>query len=261
MDTVRAMGDELRLVSTDFDGTIHEEHAEVPIPLVFQERIAALQARGVRWVINTGREMQSLMETLGRSGATIRPDYLVLVEREIFVNDRGHYVPVEPWNTRCHQDHARLFASMAESVPDLLEGLQSRHDAMFYDDPWSPLCAIARSIEQMDRIEAELLEFAASVNDLAVVRNDVYVRLSHAAYSKGTALAELQRILGISPDHTLAAGDHFNDLPMLLPRHARHLVVPANGMPSVKEQVARHGGILSAERAGHAVAAALVPWL
>ena len=209
------MGDELRLVSTDFDGTIHEEHAEVPIPLVFQERIATLQARGVRWVINTGREMQSLMETLGRSGATVRPDYLVLVEREIFVNDRGHYVPVEPWNTHCHQDHARLFASMAESVPDLLEGLQSRHDAMFYDDPWSPLCAIARSIEQMDRIEAELLEFAASINDL----------------------------------------------PMLLPRHARHLVVPTNGMLSVKEQVARHGGILSTERAGHAVAAALVPWL
>lgn len=255
------MSDELRLVSTDFDGTIHEENAPVPIPGVFEERIAALQGRGVRWVINTGREMQSLMETLGRSGARVRPDYLVLVEREIFINDRGHYVPVEPWNTRCHEDHARLFASMAELLPDLLEGLQSRHDAMFYDDPWSPLCAIARSVEQMDRIESELVAFAGSVPGLSVVRNDVYVRLSHAAYSKGTALAELQRILGIAPDHTLAAGDHFNDLPMLLPRYARHLVVPANGMPSVKAQALRHGGVVSGERAGLAVAEALLRWL
>lgn len=261
MDDARGMEDELRLVSTDFDGTIHEEHAETPIPRVFEERIAALQGRGVRWVINTGREMQSLMETLGRSGATVRPDYLVLVEREIFANDRGHYVPVEPWNTRCHEDHARLFASMAELLPDLLAVLQGRHDAMFYDDPWSPLCAIARNVPQMDRIESELAAFARSVPGLSVVRNDVYVRLSHVAYSKGTALAELQRLIGVTPAQTLAAGDHFNDLPMLQPIHARHLVVPSNGMPQVKEQVARHGGILSGQRAGHAVAEALLRWL
>ena len=203
MDDAGVMPDELRLVSTDFDGTIHEENAPVPIPALFEERIAALQGRGVKWVINTGREMQSLMESLGRSGATVRPDYLVLVEREIFINDRGHYVPVEPWNTRCHEDHARLFAGMADLLPDLLEGLQSRHDAIFYDDPWSPLCVIARNIEQMDRIEAELDAFAREVQSLSVVRNDVYVRLSHSAYSKGTALAELQRILGVTPDQKI----------------------------------------------------------
>jgi len=247
----------LRLISTDFDGTIHEDFADAPIPESLERRIGAMQAEGSIWVINTGREMASLMETLGRTKVRVRPDYLILVEREIFRNDRGHYVPVEPWNTQCNQDHARLFADMAMDLPELVEGLQARYDATFYDDPWSPLCAIARSYAQMDAIEAELMSFAATFPQVSVVRNDVYVRFSHVGYSKGTALAELQRLLGILPAETLAAGDHLNDLPMLKARYAKHLVAPVNAVPVVKEQVLAEGGWVMDQRCGHAVEAAL----
>lgn len=250
-------GGTLKLISTDFDGTIHEDFADAPIPVALERRLGELQASGVIWVINTGREMASLMESLARSHVQIRPDYLILVEREIFRNNRGHYVPVEPWNTRCNQDHARLFADLAVELPDLLEGLQSRYDATFYNDPWSPLCAIARTNPQMDAIEAELSAFAGGWPEMAVVRNDVYVRFSHIGYSKGTALAEMQRILGISPEHTLAAGDHLNDLSMLVPRVARYLVAPANAVPAVKQQIQTHGGWNMEQRTGMAVLAAL----
>lgn len=250
-------GAKLRLVSTDFDGTIHEDFSDAPIPLSLERRLAELQAAGATWVINTGREMQSLMESLARSRVSIRPDYLILVEREIFRNDRGHYVPVEPWNTRCNEDHGRLFAELAVDLSDLLVGLQSRYDATFYDDPWSPLCAIARSNAQMDGIETELKQFAADRSEVTVVRNDVYVRFSHSGYSKGTALGELQRILGITADETLAAGDHLNDLPMLKSRYARYLVAPANAVPVVKAQVLAQGGWVMGERTGMAVLAGL----
>lgn len=250
-------GGELRLISTDFDGTIHEDFADAPIPQDLERLLGEFQSGGAVWVINTGREMASLMESLGRSHIGVRPDYLILVEREIYRNDRGHYVPVEPWNTRCHEDHARLFAELASDLPELLEGLQGRYDATFYEDPWSPLCAIARNNAQMDGIEADLRAFASGMPDVSIVRNDVYVRFSHVGYSKGTALGELQRLLGIEAEHTLAAGDHLNDLPMLVPQYARHLVTPANGIPVVKEQVRSHGGWVMEERTGHAVAQAL----
>lgn len=247
----------LRLISTDFDGTVHEDQAQPPFPPALEARLEALQARGVVWVINTGREMASLMETLGRARVRVRPDYLILVEREIHRNQHGHYVPVEPWNSRCARDHQELFGELAVELAALVEELSRRFDATFYEDPWSPLCAIARSNAQMDAIQAELESFRSGRPDLAVVRNDVYIRLSHVGYSKGTALAELQRILGVTRDETLAAGDHLNDLPMLDPRYARHLVTPDNAIPVVKEQVRRHGGWLMAGRAGQAVLEAL----
>jgi hydroxymethylpyrimidine pyrophosphatase-like HAD family hydrolase len=250
----------VRLLSTDFDGTIHEDFADPRIPHALQARIAAFQARGGIWVINTGREMASLMESLGRGHVSVQPDYLILVEREIYRRAHGRFVPVEPWNTRCTQDHSQVFQAVADGISGLMEGLTARHDATFYQDAFSPLCAIARSNAQMDAIQAELEAFCAAVSGLAVVRNDVYVRLSHVGYSKGTALSELGRLLGIGPEGRLAAGDHLNDLPMLRRAHAHWLVTPSNGLPVVKAQVLGEGGHLASRPAGLGVLEAMELW-
>jgi HAD superfamily hydrolase (TIGR01484 family) len=247
----------LKLISTDFDGTIHEEIAAPPMPMILQELLGSLQEQGVKWVINTGREMASLMEVLGRAHIRVRPDYLILVEREIYRNDQGHYVPVEPWNGQCTRDHAALFLDHNGEITRLRNSLIDRFEAMFYEDPWSPLCAIASTNGQMDAIHAELDSFCAGHAELVPVRNDVYIRLSHVAYSKGTALAELQRILGVSSDKTLIAGDHLNDLPMLKRCYGKYLVAPANAISVVKEQVQAESGWIMPQTAGNAVFAAL----
>ena len=96
-----------------------------------------------------------------------------------------------------------------------------------------------------------------SVPDLAVVRNDVYARFSHAAYSKGTALAEVTRRLGLTADQVFAAGDQLNDLPMLDHRYARFLAAPQNAVPRVKEAVLRQSGYVSPLSHGNGVADAL----
>jgi hydroxymethylpyrimidine pyrophosphatase-like HAD family hydrolase len=251
------MPDELKLISTDFDGTIHTDFGDAPVPLALQDKLAGLQARGVLWVINTGRDLASLMESIGRARLKVLPDYAVTVEREIHRHVGGHFEPVEPWNTQCQHDHAHAFGDSAEDLHALMAELETRFDANFYADHWSPLCAIARSNAQMDSIQAELETFCQGTPTLVPVRNDVYVRLSHRGYSKGTALREIQRLTGLTPAHTLAAGDHLNDLPMLLPEVARWLVTPANGLPPVKAQVARHGGYLALLPCGDGILEAL----
>lgn len=251
------MSEALKLISTDFDGTIHTDFGDTPVPPALLDKLAALQARGVLWVINTGRDLSSLMESIGRARMRVLPDYAVTVEREIHQHCGGHYQPVEPWNSRCQADHARVFRESAAAIDGLMAALESRFDANFYRDTWSPLCVIARTNAQMDSIQTELENFCARIPALAAVRNDVYVRLSHRAYSKGTALHEIQRLTGLTPAHTLAAGDHFNDLPMLRPDVARWLVTPANGLPAVKAQVAGHGGFVATETCGQGVLEAL----
>ena len=74
------MDSSIKLISTDFDGTIYAEFETPPIPPELCALIAGLQARGAKWVINTGRDMSSLMESLGRARIHIQPDFLVLVE-------------------------------------------------------------------------------------------------------------------------------------------------------------------------------------
>jgi len=62
------MSSPIKIISTDFDGTLFAEFENPPIPDELQRLIGELQAQGLKWVINTGRDMSSLMESLARAG-------------------------------------------------------------------------------------------------------------------------------------------------------------------------------------------------
>lgn len=244
----------IKLLSTDFDGTLFAEFEDPPVPLKLQKLIGDLQAQGVIWVINTGRELSSLMESLGRAHLSVKPDYLVLVEREIYCHENSQYVELADWNRDCSHAHAELFLRVREDVPQLMSWVNERFRATVYEDPYSPFCLIAERNEDADLIHEYLNLYCEKIPNLTVVRNDVYARFSHSGYNKGTALAELSRRLKISPENILAAGDHLNDLPMLENRYARYLVSPANAIDVVKTHVRGQNGYISKLRHGHGIA-------
>jgi HAD superfamily hydrolase (TIGR01484 family) len=251
----------IRLISTDFDGTLFAEFENPPIPDVLQRVIGDLQARGAKWAINTGRDMSSLMESLGRAGTKIEPDYLVLVEREIYSLQESVYVSLEDWNSQCTRAHAELFARVREDVPRLVDWVNERYHARMYEDAYSPFCLIAGTNDDADFIHRFLKEYALSIENLTVVRNDIYARFSHSAYNKGTALAELTRRLGLSKEEVFAIGDHLNDLPMLSRKFARWLAAPSNAVEEVKLCVQNEGGYISQLPHGYGVAEAIKYYL
>src|SRR5438552_2320926 len=247
------MSSPIRLISTDFDGTLFAEFENPPIPPQLVQIIGDLQAQGAKWVINTGREMASLMEAIGRSGISIEPDYLILVEREIYSHHESQYVGLGDWNEACTRQHADLFARVQPDLTKIVDWVNSRFHAKIYEDPYSPFCLIANNNGEADLIHEYLDQYARSVPDLSVVRNDVYARFSHAAYNKGTALAELTRRLSLTKEQVFAAGDHLNDLPMLSQQYARWLAAPSNAIDQVKQVVEREGGYISAFSHGNGV--------
>lgn len=246
-----------KLISTDFDNTLFAEFENPPVPLELQRLIADLQKRGAKWLINTGRDLSSLMETLGRSGLTIEPDYLVLVEREIHCHNHSSYVGLNDWNSACTQIHAKLFARLAGDVPQLIEWINTRFHVQIYRDSYSPLCLVASSTQDMDAIHEYLDTYCQTVPHLTVVRNDVYARFSHQAYNKGTALAEVTRQLALDSGQVFAIGDHLNDLPMLSRQFARFLAAPANAVAEVQKCVRRQGGLVCSRPRGEGVAEAI----
>lgn len=247
----------VQIVCTDFDGTVFAEFEHEPVPRCLVEQIAMLQSQGARWVINTGRDLSSLMEALGRSHVSIQPDYLVLVEREIYVHSGSTYRSLRHWNEACVEEHNHLFRQVRLEVPSLTDWISRTHRATIYEDAFSPFCLIAETNEEADRVHDFLEDFASQIPGLSVVRNDVYMRFSHSSYNKGTALSEICEILGAPAIETFAAGDHFNDLPMLQRQRAAWLAAPANAIPQVQETVLQQGGFVSDRNAGEGVAEAL----
>ena len=247
----------IKLISTDFDGTLFAEFETPPIPEPLTALIGRLQRHGAKWVINTGRDMASLMESLGRARIPVQPDYLVLVEREIFEHRDGRYAPVAEWNEACATDHAALFARVQPDVAELERWINERFQATVYEDPHSPLCVIAANNGDMDEINAKLDEYCKSVPNLTVVRNDVYARFSHVNYDKGTALSEITRCLGLDSSVVFAIGDHLNDLPMLQRKHAAHLAAPGNSVPETLAAVRDASGYLCRQTHGFGVLEAL----
>lgn len=251
----------IKLISTDFDGTLFAEFENPPVPDKLQGLIGRLQAEGAKWVINTGREFSSLLETVGRARLAIQPDYTVTVEREIHRRDGTRYVEDGPWNHACRHAHAELFRRVRPHVPVLRDWVQSRFTATIYEDIYSPFCLIAAKYDEALVIYEYLRDYCRHVPHLSLVANDVYARLSHDEFNKGTALAEIARQCGFTAAETFAVGDHLNDVPMLSRQHAHHLAAPANAIESIKALVAEQNGRVSEFLCGHGVADALEYYL
>src|SRR5687767_2372623 len=119
----------IQLISTDFDGTLHADFENPPVPVDLQTLIGDLQRQGAKWVINTGRDLSSVMEGIARARLSIKPDYLVVVERDIYFHGGIQYEPCAPWNSGCRAAHDLLFERVRRDVPGLTQWIAKRFRA------------------------------------------------------------------------------------------------------------------------------------
>jgi hypothetical protein len=236
----------IKLLSTDFDGTLVDHEARPPVQPSLFALLAELRREGVIWAINTGRELEHIDDGLREFGFPLQPDYVLTSEREVFHRGAdGDWEDFGDWNARCYRAHDDLFAAAGSLLADVGEFLAREVQAHpIYDGPRMVGLAAANDAE-MDRVCAFLDRERVRVPGFNYHRNTIYVRFSHEDYSKGTALAELGRLLDISPNEIFAAGDHFNDLPMLDGVHARWVGCPSNAVAEVKTLVRSAGGYVA----------------
>ncbi len=248
----------IKLVSTDFDGTLVDHYATPPVDPELFEAIRQLQARGVYWALNTGRDFEFALDGLREFSFPCEPDYVLTAEREVFHRGAdGQWQDYGDWNQRCYRAHDKMFAQAAPLLKDIADFLAVESLAQ-------PICEGERLIglaandePAMDRICEFLERERLRVPGFHYMRNTIYVRFCHADYSKGTALSELGRLTGIDREGIFAAGDHYNDLPMLDGRHARWVMCPANAVEPVKTTVRAAGGYVAEREFSSGVVEAL----
>ena len=236
----------IRLLSTDFDGTVVNHDTQPPVAPEFFEALLEMRARGVQWAVNTGRVLWHIEEGLREMKFPVEPDFVLTSEREVFHRaPDGRWQDFGDWNARCAAAHDELFSKAGTLLSDIEAYLAGHTKAHPIYEGERLIGLAAESDEEMDRVCFFLEKECARVPGFQFMRNTIYVRFCHEAYSKGTALAELARLTGVGHGEIFAAGDHYNDLPMLDGVHAQWVACPGNAVEAVKIAVARAGGFVA----------------
>jgi hydroxymethylpyrimidine pyrophosphatase-like HAD family hydrolase len=248
----------IKLLSTDFDGTLVDHFATPPVERILWDTLQDLRSRGVLWAVNTGRTLNHIEEGLAEFGFPIEPDFVLTSEREVYHRGPGgKWQDFGDWNARCNHAHDRLFAQSEALLTDIRGFLESHGRAHPIYEGARMVGLAAEDDAAMDRICAFLEQERRRVPGFHFMRNTIYVRFCHEDYSKGTALGELARLTEIEREEIFAAGDHYNDLPMLDGRHARWVMCPSNAVEAVKETIRAAGGYVAKKACSGGVVEAL----
>jgi HAD superfamily hydrolase (TIGR01484 family) len=248
----------IKLLSTDFDGTLVDHDSQPHVAPALFTAIAEVQARGGYWAVNTGRELNHIVEGLEEFGFTVQPDYVLTAERELFHRaPDGGWQDYGDWNSRCLTAHEELFNVSGELLAEIERFLKTIPGANPISMGGRIVGLVTSTDEEMDRVCAYLERERSKVPGFQFMRNTVYLRFCHEDYSKGTALGELARLLALTPDEIFAAGDHFNDIPMLDGRYAKWVACPSNAVAAVEKTVRAASGYVARGACSEGVVEAL----
>jgi len=235
----------IRLLSTDFDGTLigHEPDARSAASL--SAALTGLREQGAVWAVNTGRQLWFALEGLEHAHLPHDPEFVLSSEREIYRRiEEGSWEAFGDWNARSEERTADLF-TRAEHVLEAIREMTREDGIEILYENGRVAGLMTSDAPAMDVVAARIREAAVGVPEFSFNRNDVWMRFAHREIHKGSSLSELARLLEIPRSEVLAIGDHHNDIPMLDGSAAAMVACPSNAVDEVRQLVRSNGGYVS----------------
>ena len=245
---------DVRLVVVDMDGTLLDEHHEVPEP--FWPLLRQLLDRGVLFCPASGRQYANLAERF----AAVADDLVFVAENGAYVVRRGEEVSSSVLARDVVEDLVRGIRDLAATGVDagaVLCGKRSayteRTDAEFLAEA-DKYYTLLQPVDDLltvddDIVKVAVFDFGSAARSTepalerfrpdsqVVVSGAHWVDVMHPATNKGAAVRALQERYGITPAQTMVFGDYLNDLEMM--DTAEHSYAMANAHPDVLAR-ARH---------------------
>lgn len=252
----------IRLIVSDMDGTLLD--SEKRLPDDFFEVLDRLSERNIKFVVASGRTYSALEYLFpdeyrrklcficDNGACTVIGDKFVNVfpiERELYLKlleECGRIGGLTPvicaesgvYHQRCDEsffDEVGVYYKNHKVVDRLTDINETVYKLAICDDG----AALVHGKSELDAVFGGWLNVLVSgANWMDVMADGV---------SKGTALKALQEKLGVSRDETMAFGDYFNDVDMLM--LAEESFCPENGHDDVKRLCKHiapdndHGGV------------------
>lgn len=221
----------IKLIASDLDGTLLPEGTANINPRIF-EMVSRLQAAGITFVVASGRNYESVMGIFGH------------MEKELTViSDNGGYSARGGVGMYCNAfpkellkeavaaarevKNAWIMASAARNTytdrndPEYIRWMREGYklDIRIVDDLLAveePLIKVALYTYADDAaVAAAPLQERLGARTAVALSGEHWIDITMPGADKGTALARIQDILGVSRSETAAFGDNGNDIPML----------------------------------------------
>jgi HAD superfamily hydrolase (TIGR01484 family) len=246
------------LLSFDFDGTLIMHESSPVFHPEMNRMLAILKQQGAAFVINTGRNLEQTIEGIAQYGVLTQPDFIIARECDIYKPGiLRSWVDFGSWNAIARKDQLN-FNQINHSALTQIQLMTHREtQANYMIDHRQEHGIIAQTEDELTHICQYIDSFKDAFPTLDYNRNSIYLRFTHHAYNKGTALRELQRLLNLTLAQTFAAGDNYNDLSMLTPTCAKMLACPVNSVPDVIQRIRSHNGFISTQQASEGMMQAL----
>ncbi|MBO9609771.1 MAG: HAD hydrolase family protein [Paenibacillaceae bacterium] len=234
-----------KLFVTDLDGTAlgggYRPYARFPDH--FAAFLDQLAGRGCGWATCTTWELPPQLNLLHASAVQTPPTYVVGGSGLYLTRPLdGTLVKVQPYMGEMER---RLAEAVQAELYPLMRDTASRFDpeAMSFNGYWYAMTALDRDAERLLAFMEEQAQRRPELRIETIAEERRFY--AHPAFlRKGTAVREMARLLGLTPDDIVVAGDERMDLSMMAADVATHAICPANAHEEVKERVRATGGFV-----------------
>ncbi len=241
----------IRMLATDLVGTLIGSVNEFPLYSDFRERVRGLRHdNGTVWVACTGRSLASFKEFFSPMRMMdIMPDFVIVNHAYIYSVGNFGCMPHLLWNLRIHyliwasqlyvRDAIEEWHEMITGVSLGVSTIRRKSDRLCLRFDNEESAAVAANL---------LMEKVKPYRHLKVFRYLMEVDVRSVPFTKGLAVSELARHLGISSSEVLAIGNGHNDISMMDKSVAKMAGCPSNSEDEVIEAVHNIGGHVAGRR-------------
>ena len=236
------------LLALDYDGTLRSADLDSPAPIDpgFFGLMLRLRNLGVRWGVNTGRDLPYFWEDFSQDSPFL-PDFICTCERYVYMaDDEGRLQPAAEHNEQAQLATLELRNALTAPYGEFMNALRHRYPTLLWRFSHAdPLSIEAEDVDTMNILADLIGPFLNAWDNVAMQRAGRYMRLSDARFNKGTALQYVAARWNVAQDHVAMVGDGHNDLDMFRAFPGGFCAAPGEAHPEVLDFLQAHGGFIA----------------
>ena len=239
---------DIRLISTDLDGTLVGHIADFQLYEEFRERLIAYRRKhNTIWATCTGRSLASTKQFLGpMEDLGICPDFIIIGHAYIYEHTQFGYIPHLAWNFRMRRIFRENNLKLQRSIEKWYRSITGASIGVVTVYKRKTRMRMRfKTVDASKTVERMITKDSDEHPYLRVVRCDREVDVFQLPFSKGLAVSELASHLIIDSSEILTIGDGYNDISMLDKSVAAYSACPSNAEPEVQYLVHENRGHLA----------------